>query len=136
LDPTFIDLIPTASPGSTFTGWSGDCNGTAPDACSPFGVSQRDLSVTATFTKTSTASGDPGGGGAVTLIDLVGALFSALCRTRRRLLLHDAGQLACAIESQAGERAANSAPQARLPAANSDWNTVGSRPRCAVCFLG
>jgi uncharacterized repeat protein (TIGR01451 family) len=88
LDPSFITLMPAASPGSTFTGWSGDCNGTAPDACNPWGVSERDFSVTATFTKTSTGGGDPGGGGgAFTLVELCAVMFLALTRAVGRLPL-------------------------------------------------
>ena len=81
-----FELIPTAAPGSTFSGWSGDCS-TAPGVCRGSMSSDSDISVTATFTK-ATGSGDPGGGGgggAFTLIDLCGMLFLGLSRALRRL---------------------------------------------------
>jgi uncharacterized repeat protein (TIGR01451 family) len=55
-----IALIPTASAGSAFSGWSGACNFPDPNGCAlPL---WSDQTVTATF-KASTGGGEPGGGG-------------------------------------------------------------------------
>lgn len=60
-DGTDVTLTPVADPGSVFTGWSGDCTGTA--ACQVTMSTDRD--VTATFVPLRTLSVTVVGGGSV-----------------------------------------------------------------------
>src|SRR5262249_54419422 len=78
-----VSLLPTASTGSVFTGWSGACSFPDPDGCKLTLYS--DQSVTATFSKVSESPADPssggnGGRGALSPVELCGMLLLALCR--------------------------------------------------------
>ncbi len=53
VDGTIVTLTPTASPGSTFTGWAGDCTGTPASMPCVFNM-LGDANVTAVFTATPT----------------------------------------------------------------------------------
>jgi len=80
LSGSYVALIPTASSGSQFSGWSGDCNFPAPNGCAS-NISS-DMSVTAKFDMAATPPPPSGGGGAFAWWDLCGMLLFGL---RRRL---------------------------------------------------
>jgi uncharacterized repeat protein (TIGR01451 family) len=73
-----VELTPTASSGSVFTGWTGDCNFTDPKLCA-FAISS-DMSVAARFDRDPTAPPPSGGGGVFAWWELCGMVLVGLWR--------------------------------------------------------